>query len=163
GAGGLYGDQPTIGAVTDEVVWTPVDPRDEAALERPVRFGVVSWGPGDFFNSWETSRGAFGFRVDGRGVAFEGPLAPLPALDVEVHEAFTDFAVAEPWLFQPLAFTETRRGLLVPDGGERYPCVARVVNRDTGAEFVLIAASVAATDAGPRVLRALAISDSRSR
>jgi len=163
GQGGLVGDPPTIGAVGDELVWTPVDPGDGAGLEQPVRLGVVSWGPGDFFNSWETSRGAFGFAVEGRGVAFEGPLASLPPLDVAVGEAFTDFAVAKPWIFQPLAFTETRRRLLVPDHGERTPCVARVVDRATGGEFVLVAASVARTATGPEVLKALGISGDRRR
>ena len=157
GTGGLYGDAPTIGAVTDEIVWTPIDPRDGTPIEHPVRLGVVSWGPGDFFNSWETSRGAFGFRIDGHGVAFEGPLAALPRLDTDVREAFTDFAVGRPWTFQPLAFTETHRKLLVPDRGERYPCLARVVNRETGGEFVLIPASVARTPAGLAVLNRLKI------
>lgn len=163
GAGGLYGDVPTIGVVSDTPVWTPIDPAGGMALDRPVRFGVVSWGPGAFFRSWETQRGAFGFRVDGRGASFEGPLASLPPIDGSVGEAFTDFAVARPWLFQPLAFTETRRRLLVPDHGERYPCVARVVDRDTGGEIMLIAASVARTPLGPRVLAALGIGTDASR
>ncbi len=157
GTGGLNGDQPTIGAVVDEQAWTPIDPEDGLALDHPVRHGVVSWGPGAFFNSWETSRGAFGFRVEGRGATFEGRLASVPPVDAEVREAFTDFAVAKPWIFEALAFTETHRRLLVPDRGERYPCVARVVNRETGGEFVLIAASVARTPAGPAILNLLDI------
>lgn len=138
--------------------WTPIDARTGAVSERPVRHGVVSWGPGgDFFNSWETARGAFGFRVDGRGVEFAGPLAKLAPLSVDVHEAFTDFAVTKPWVFEPLAYTQTRRRLLYPDLGERYPCAARIVNLKTGAEIVLIPASIAQTASGPAMLRALGV------
>lgn len=138
--------------------WKPIDPRSGEVVARPLRLGVVSWGPGgDFFNSWETSRGAFGFRTDGRGVEFTGPLAGLAALDSEVHEAFTDFAASKPWVFQPLAFTQTRRRILYPDLGERYPCVARIVNTQSGGEFILVAASVAQTGTGLAVLEKLGI------
>jgi hypothetical protein len=163
GAGGLYIDTPTIGVVMDDLVWTPIDPRDGTAFAEPVRFGVVSWGPGDFFSSWETSRGAFGFEIAGHGVEFSGPLSSLGKLDIDVHEAFTDFAVSTPWIFQPLAYAETHRRLLVPDGGERYPCVARVVDRETGGEFVLIASSVAAMPAGPEALARLGIGGKTAR
>lgn len=138
--------------------WKPIDPRSGEVVARPLRLGVVSWGPGgDFFNSWETSRGAFGFRTDGRGVEFTGPLAGIAALDSEVHEAFTDFAASKPWVFQPLAFTQTRRRILYPDLGERYPCVARIVNMQSGGEFILVAASVAQTGTGLAVLEELGI------
>lgn len=157
GTGGLGLDAPAIGVSTGDVAWMPIDPRDGAALSRPARFGVVSWGEGPFFASWESRRGAFGFRIDGRGVAFEGPLAERPSLDVEVHEAFTDFAVAKPWIFQPLAFTGTKKGLLIPDEGERYPCMARVVDRRTGGEIVLIPASLTREPDGARLLADLRI------
>lgn len=157
GTGGLGTDSPTIGVVTSDLAWTPIDPRDGIALERAVRFGVVSWGAGDFFSSWEASRGAFGFRIDGRGVKFAGPLADRPALGVEVHEAFTDFAVAKPWIFQPLAFTETKRRLLFPDHGEHYPCMARIVNRHSGGEIALIPASLADAPGGAELLSKLQI------
>ena len=40
-------------------------------------------GPGgDFFRSWETSRGAFGFTINGRGIEFVG-LEVLKKLGVE--------------------------------------------------------------------------------
>jgi hypothetical protein len=126
-------------------------------FEPPQRHGVVSWGPGDFFHSWEASRGAFGFKIDGKGVEFSGPLSDMPALDVPVREAFTDFAVAKPLMFQPLAFTTTRRKLLIPDNGERYPCMARVINTKTRGEFILIPESIARTAAGPAVLKKLGI------
>jgi hypothetical protein len=60
-----------------------------------------------------------------------------------VEEAFTDFAVFQPWRFEPLAWTETQRGILHPQIPERYPCVARLVNTETGGEILLIGHSVA--------------------
>ncbi|MDD2806858.1 MAG: beta galactosidase jelly roll domain-containing protein, partial [Elusimicrobiales bacterium] len=155
GGGGLYADPVELGVDTGRRSWQAVSQTDGMTFAPPVRHGVVSWGPGNFFNSWETSRGAFGFRIEGRGVEFAGPLAGLPPLDVPVREAFTDFAVSRPWRFQPLAYTETRRNLLVPDNGERYPCAARVLNTETGGEFVLIPASAAGTPSGPELLKKL--------
>lgn len=156
GGGGLFIDPPRVGVETDRRAWSPIDPKNGEVADHPVRHGVVSWGPGGaFFNSWETSRGAFGFRIEGHGVTFSGPLAGLDTLDVDVREAFTDFAVSRPWCFEPLAFTETRRGWLVPDRGERYPCAARIVNTRTGGEMLLIPASIARTPAGPAILRRL--------
>lgn len=157
GTGGLGLDEPALGVATGDAAWRPIDPRDGAALSSPTRFGVVSWGEGPFFASWESRRGAFGFRVEGRGAELAGPLAGRPPLDVEVHEAFTDFAVARPWIFQPLAFTQTTRKLLVPDGGERYPCMARLANRRTGGEILLVPASLARAPGGERLLAELGI------
>lgn len=158
GAGGLVLDTPRIGVETADLAWAPIDPKSGLVADRPVRHGVVSWGPGGaFFNSWETSRGAFGFRVEGHGVEFVGPLAGVAPLAGDVGEAFTDFAVSRPWRFEPLAFTETRRHLLVPDHGERYPCMARLVDTATGGEILLIPAAVARTAVGLDVLRRLRI------
>jgi hypothetical protein len=158
GAGGFCADRPRLGiGTTGRFSWTPVEGETGMGIPAPRRSAVVSWGPGDFFNSWETSRGAFGFQVKGAGVEFTGPLAGLPTLAGDVAEAFTDFAVSAPWMFQPLAFTATATKLLVPDEGERYPCVARVVNTATSGEFLLIPASIARTPAGPEVLRRLLI------
>jgi hypothetical protein len=109
----------------------------------------VSWGSGSFFNSGETSRGAFGFRIEGEGVEFVGPVA--------TREAFTDFAISKPWLFQPLAWSRPHRKLLYPDHGERYPIAARIVNTKTGGEFILIPKSIAQAPAGLEVLRHLQI------
>ncbi len=156
GGGGLWADTARAGIETSALAWSPLDPKSGEVAPAPVRHGVVSWGPGGrFFNSWETSRGAFGFAIEGRGVEFSGPLAGLPALDVDAREAFTDFATSQPWRFQPLAFTTTQRRILVPDLGERYPCAARLVNEVSGGEIVLVPASIARTDAAPRVLDAL--------
>jgi hypothetical protein len=138
--------------------WQAIDPFSGQATERPVRHAVVSWGPGgDFFNSWETAQGAFGFRVDGRGAEFAGPLAGLAAQAIDVHEAFTDYAMHKPWLFQPLAYTQTERKLLVPTQTERYPCAARIVNTATAGEFILLPASLTQTSAGLALLAKLEI------
>ncbi len=158
GGGGLFVDPPRVGDETDQLAWSPIDPKSGEVAPAPTRFGVVSWGPGGrFFNSWETSRGAFGFAIEGRGVEFAGPLAGLPPVDGDVGEAFTDFAVSRPLRFEPLAWTTTNRHLLVPDGGERYPCAARVVDRSTGGEIVLIPASIVRAGSGPVVLEKLRI------
>jgi hypothetical protein len=157
GGGGLYADSTKLGVETNQLAWRPINPFNNMTSEQPVRFGVISWGKGDFFNSWETSRGAFGFRVEGKGVEFTDVLSGMPSLDVPVHEAFTDFAIAKPLYFQPLAFTTTQRKLLVPDNGERYPCMARIVNTQTGGEFILIPESIAKTSAGLEALKKLKI------
>ncbi|MDD2715641.1 MAG: hypothetical protein PHW04_07090 [Candidatus Wallbacteria bacterium] len=155
GGGGLYKDPPRMGIESDQFTWAPIDARTEATLLEPKRFGVISWGKGDFFNSWETSRGAFGFKIAGSGIEFSGPLAGMPSISGSVQEAFTDFAISSPLFFQPLAFTKTDRKLLSPDDGERYPCLARVVNTRTGGEFIMIPVSV--TGACPEVLEKLGI------
>ncbi len=143
GGGGLFVDAPWFGTETDRVAWAPVDPRSGEVAPAPMRHGVVSWGPGGrFFNSWETSRGAFGFSLDGWGARFTGPLAGQPALSSQVSEGFTDFAVRRPWRFEPLAFTRTSNRWLVPDDGEDYPCAARLVNTESGGEIVLIGESL---------------------
>lgn len=156
GAGGMTLDTPRAGFETPDLTWQPIDPMSGEVADQPIRHAVVSWGPGGpFFNSWETSRGAFGFAIEGHGVTFTGPLAGLAALDIPVREAFTDFAVSRPWRFEPLAYTETDRHLLIPDLGERYPCAARLVNTATGGEIVLIPASIATALAGSPAGRAL--------
>ncbi|MBI2419483.1 MAG: hypothetical protein HYV28_16595 [Ignavibacteriales bacterium] len=158
GGGGMYIDSARISVETNEFSWVPVDIRTGVTIPKPARFSVVSWGPGgDFFNSWETSRGAFGFKVDGSGVNFTGPLSGITPLVGNVQEAFTDFAIAKPLMFQPLAFTITHRKLLIPDNGEQYPCLARIVNTRTGGEFILIPVSVTKTSAGLEVLKKLEI------
>ncbi|MDP1676752.1 MAG: hypothetical protein Q8L88_07765 [Bacteroidota bacterium] len=157
GGGGLYADSTTLGFETDQMAWRPIDPHNNMTVEKPTRHGVVSWGKGDFFNSWETSRGAFGFKVEGNGVEFTGLLSGMSSLAVNVEEAFTDFAIAKPLMFQPLAFTTTNRKLLIPDNGERYPCMVRIINTQTGGEFFLIPASIIKTSTGLEVLKKLKI------
>jgi hypothetical protein len=94
-------------------------------------------------------------RGGGRGI--RGPLERLTPLPVATREAFTDFAISKPWLFQPLAWTRTHRKLLYPDHGERYPIAARIVNTKTGGEFILIPESVARSPAGLEVLKRMQI------
>jgi hypothetical protein len=60
-------------------------------------------------------------------------------------------------MFQPLAFTTTDRKILIPNNGERYPCMARIVNTQTGGEFLLIPASITKTSTGLEVLKKLMI------
>lgn len=155
--GGLYADPPTLGIETGKLAWIPLDAESGESRQYPERHGVVSWGPGDFFHSWETSRAAFGFRIDGHGVEFAGPLSGMPPLPVDTQEAFTDFAIVKPWLFQPLAYTDTQKKLLYPDHAEKYPCAARIVNTRTGGEWILIPSSVAQIPAGMEVLKRLEI------
>jgi hypothetical protein len=157
--GGLYADIPALGIEDSDRAWVPLDGRTGTPRQFPERYGVQSWGAGNFFNSWETSRGAFGFAIAGQGAQFTGPLAGLAPLSVTTGEAFTDFAISKPWLFQPLAWTQTQRNLLYPDHGERYPVAARVVNETTHGEFMLVPASIATTAAGLEVLRRLGVTD----
>ena len=157
--GGLSSHVPTVGIERTERAWVPLDGHSGEAREQPSRFGAQSWGPGPFFPSWEASRGAFGFRIDGRGVDFTGPLSGLPPLDGPTASAFTDFAVALPWRFEPLAFTRTQRALLVPEGGERYPAAARVRHQGSGGEFMLVGRALAESAAGPAILQRLGLRD----
>ncbi|MEA3347131.1 MAG: hypothetical protein U9Q21_03470, partial [Candidatus Auribacterota bacterium] len=157
GGGGMHADFPKIGFETDRYTWQPVNPATNIAAKKPIRHGVISWGPGNFFNSWETSRGVFGFKINGKGVTFNSALAGPSPLKINVKEAFTDFAVSQPWKFEALAFTETHRGILHPDNGERYPCAARVVNSSTKGEFILIPASLTNAGVGPKILKQLKI------
>jgi hypothetical protein len=90
-------------------------------------------------------------------VEFVGPVEKITPLPVATREAFTDFAISKPWLFQPLAWTRTHRKLLYPDHGERYPIAARIVNTKTGGEFILIPESIAQSPAGLEVLKRIQI------
>jgi hypothetical protein len=153
GGGGLYKDSTMLEIESGSLAWQPVDINTGLTLAYPERSGVLYAGNGDYFNSWETSRGAFGFSIDGEGVEFEEPLSNLKPLNIPVHEAFTDFAIAKPLLFQPLAFTKTNKHLLIPDTGERYPCIARIHNSATHSDIFLIPESVRKAIKTKEVLR----------
>ncbi len=142
GGGGLYKDSAMVEIESDNFAWQPIDINNGLTLANPQRSGVLYAGNGDYFNSWETSRGAFGFSTEGEGIEFEGPLSGLGSLHAPVQEAFTDFAIAKPLLFQPMGFTKTNKRLLIPDNGERYPCIARIHNTVTGSDIFLIPASL---------------------
>jgi len=158
GSGGLYADSAKISIETEQLNWVAIDARTGLAATVPERAGVISWGPGgDFFNSWETSRGVFGFHQEGQGLSFEPAITLPDDPDLPVCEVFTDFAISRPWMFQPLAFTTTKRRLLIPDEGERYPCMTRIVNSRTGGEFIVIPASITGSGLGSEILKQLGI------
>jgi len=142
GGGGLYKDTAMVEIESGNMAWQPVDVNTGMTLANPLRSGVLYAGNGNYFNSWETARGAFGFSIEGSGIEFQGPLSGLTSVDVPVREAFTDFAIAKPLLFQPMGFTKTNKHLLIPDNGERYPCIARIHNTVTGSDIFLIPASL---------------------
>lgn len=157
GTGGLYIDSTKLGVETDQFSWMPIDAKTGITLSKPERFGVISWGAGDFFNSWETSRGCFGFKIDGQGIKFCDQLSDIPSIQTDVQEALTDFAISKPLMFQPLAFTKTNKKLLIPDEGERYPCMARIINTESKGEFIIIPASIVRNNKGLEVLKKLKI------
>jgi|GEM_PF-1274765 len=136
----------SIRVETGRFAWQATDPdRPGLAFPKPWRKGVAYWGGEKYFNSWETRLGASALAVAGDGVAFasSGPLAGLGEWEGPVNEVFTDFAVFQPWRFEPLALTRTHRGILHPQVPEQYPCLARLVNERTGGEIVLIGESLA--------------------
>jgi len=71
-------------------------------IQAPPAPGIYHGDPAVFFDSWETSQGAFGFTIEGEGVEFVGPVEGIAPLQVVTREAFTDFAISKPWLFQRL-------------------------------------------------------------
>ena len=122
--------------------WHPVHPRTGKREPKPRRDGTVYWGNGRYFGGWDIERGAFGFKVAGKGVQLAAG-SPLPRRvensTAQVEAAFTDFAVSSPWYFQPLATTHTTFNFLIPAKGENFPCAVRLVNRETHGEIILIA------------------------
>jgi hypothetical protein len=122
--------------------WYPVHPRTGKREKNLGASGTVYWGDGRYFGGWDIERGAFGFKVDGKGVQLAAG-SPLPRRvensDAHVEAAFTDFAVSSPWYFQPLATTHTTFNFLIPAKGENFPCAVRLVNRETHGEIILIA------------------------
>lgn len=156
---GLTGwNRPNIGIPAAAYAWQAVDEDvPDMGFEFPKRKGVNYWGKEQFFNSWSTRNGLFGFAVEGRGVEFADTLrfAGLadPALGVEA--AYTDFALFDPWLFEPLAYTVTSQGLLYPMRQERYPCIVRIVDSRSGGGFIVLPPSVAAKALGKEVLERL--------
>lgn len=151
-------NMPNIGTYTTTKSWQPIDEDIPGiGLCLPKRKGVNYWGNEQFFNSWSTKNGLFGFEVKGKGIEFskEGLLQEIPAADIPVNSAYTDFAVFSPWYFQPLAYTQTGQDLLYPSQKERYPCIARIVNTETGGSFILIPPSISNANIGKKVLMLL--------
>ena len=90
-----------------------------------------------------------------------GPLN-APATDMPVEDIYTDFALFKPWRFEALAYTQTSTALLYPGTTERYPCVARIIDTQTGGNFIVLAPAIAASPLGKTFLQQLQI-DSHKR
>ncbi|GAO43364.1 M81 family metallopeptidase [Flavihumibacter petaseus] len=149
-------NHPSLGIMTDKRQWQPLDEAlPGIGLANPKRKGVNYWGNEQFFNSWSTKHGLFGFSVKGKGVQFMPGtvLAELPDTPLIVNDIYTDFAVFKPWNFEVLAYTGTQESLLYPEKTERYPCIARIAHNASGGGFILIAPAIADSPLGPEVLK----------
>lgn len=151
-------NNPNIGVLTTLSQWQATDEAlPNIGFTNPKRKGVNYWGNEQFFNSWSTKNGLFGFEVKGEGVEFckETVLAEISSLNMPVTTAYTDFAVFKPLNFEVLAYTTTRSQLLYPSETERYPCVVRIANSKSGGGYVLIAPALTGKDTGKEILRRL--------
>jgi hypothetical protein len=127
-------------------------------FDSPKRKGINYWGNEQFFNSWSTKNGLFGFTIDGAGIHFCKDAALDGLTDVEnipVSAAYTNFALFKPWTFEVLAYTVTRQNLLFPMKEERYPCIVRIVNTKTKGGYVLINPSAVNLPVGKEILNRL--------
>lgn len=148
--------RPNIGVMTEGLSWQYTDEDIPGfGFEFPKRKGVNYWGNEQFFNSWSTRQGLFGFRVNGNGVSFQDGtiLGGMPDVDIPVASAYTDFALFAPSLFEVMAFTTTNDRLLYPSETERYPCAVRVVRGKGG--YILIAPELTEGLLGEEILRRL--------
>lgn len=153
-------NRPNIGVPAPGYAWQGVDEDvPDMGFEFPKRKGVNYWGKEQFFNSWSTRNGLFGFTVEGRGVEFADTVrfAGLSDKGLGVQAAYTDFALFEPWLFEPLAYTTTSQGLLYPMKQEQYPCIVRIADSRSGGGFIVLAPSVAESALGKEMLGRLKI------
>lgn len=151
-------NRPNIGVPAGGYAWQAVDEDlPDMGFDFPKRKGVNYWGKEQFFNSWSTQNGLFGFAVKGRGVEFADPVrfAGLSDAALPVQAAYTDFALFEPWLFEPLAYTTTCERLLYPMEQERYPCIVRIADSRRGGGFIVVAPGVAESPLGKEVLNRL--------
>lgn len=147
-----------IGVVTDLKTWQPTDDAiPHMGFNHPKRKGVNYWGSEQFFNSWSTKNGLFGFRIEGSGIKFQdgAALQGLAHQQVPVTTAYTDFALFKPFTFEVLAYTQTNEKLLYPSTTEQYPCIARIVNAKTGGGYILITPSVVDRPVGKEILQKL--------
>lgn len=151
---------PSIGIQTDQKAWQPIDEDIPGlAFAHPKRKGVNYWGKEQFFNSWSTKNGLFGFSVQGQGIRFadETRFPGLADSTLEVATAYTDFALFTPWLFEPIAYTTTNERLLYPMEQERYPCVARIVNSETKGGYIVITPAVVNRPIGEKILTMIGV------
>ncbi len=153
-------NKPNIGFLTETKSWQATDDAIEnLGFVNPKRKGVNYWGSEQFFNSWSTKNGLFGFEVEGSGVQFcDGTaLEGLENLSIPVTATYTDFPLFKPWNFEILAYTTTRQNLLYPMTEERYPCIVRIINTKTKGGYILINPSVANHKAGKTILNKLKV------
>lgn len=148
-------NRPNIGIETDALTWQPLDediPGIGFAASK--RKGVNYWGSEEFFNSWSTKQGLFGFTIQGRGINFEDgtALAGMPQMDLAVGTTYTDFALFSPLQFEVLAYTQTAEQLLYPMDKERYPCIVRVVDGRSGGGYTLVTPAVTHRAAGEEIV-----------
>lgn len=149
-------NHPNIGIETSRYAWQALDEDlPEIGFEVSKRKGVNYWGNEQFFNSWSTKQGLFGFAIDGRGIQFVNGtvLAGLPDIDMPVNTTYTDFALFAPLQFEVLAYTETHEHLLYPMDKERYPCIVRIIHGDDGGGYVLITPSVTNRVLGEEIIK----------
>jgi hypothetical protein len=152
-------NQANIGIMTTEKNWQPIDEAlPNLGLSSPKRKGINYWGSEQFFNSWSTKNGLFGFTVEGAGISFgeNTLLGGLEQVNIPVSNAYTDFSVFHPWNFEVLAYTTTNEHLLYPATTERYPCIARIVNTNGGG-YLLITPAVVGQPIGETILKKLQI------
>lgn len=149
-------NHPNIGIETDQYAWQALDEDlPNIGFEVSKRKGVNYWGNEQFFNSWSTKQGLFGFKINGRGIQFvrETILAGLPDVDMSVNTAYTDFALFAPLQFEVLAYTQTYEHLLFPMNKERYPCIVRIVHGKNGGGYVLVTPAVTNRVIGEEILK----------
>lgn len=153
-------NRPNIGVVIDKKEWQATDEAiPDLGFNFPKRKGVNYWGNEQFFNSWSTKNGLFGFEINGSGIRFcDGTaLQGLAEKIIPVHTTYTDFALFKPWTFEVLAYTQTNQHLLYPMSTECYPCIVRILNTKTSGGYVLITPSVVDSPLGKEILRKLKV------
>ena len=144
---------PNISVPAEDSGWQYTDEDiPDTGFEYPKRKGINYWGNEQFFNSWSTWQGLFGFNIDGNGFyPVEGTvLESMPDYNIPVTSAYTDFAVFAPMEFEVLAYTNTEMRLLYPKETERFPCAVRVIHGNGG--YILIAPELAEGVVGAEIL-----------
>lgn len=149
----------SIGVLTTEKKWQPTDEAlPGLGLAHSKRKGINYWGSEQFFNSWSTKHGLFGFKVNGNGVQFAHENQTEAALaNITVQDIYTDFAVLFPWQFEALAYTTTSASLLHPATTERYPCIVRIRHHNSEGGFVVISPALIQGETGSTILKKLSI------
>ncbi|WP_165021648.1 hypothetical protein [Dysgonomonas sp. ZJ279] len=153
-------NSPNVSIQTTANEWQATDDAlPNIGLTHPKRKGVNYWGSEQFFNSWSTKNGLFGFEIEGSGIDFcDGTvLEGLSSEAFPVNTTYTDFALFKPWTFEVLAYTNTKQNLLYPMTTERYPCIVRIVDTKTKGGYILITPSVINRPIGEEILKKLKV------